>query len=128
SGYLPSLSEHTLIGQLIDEAEEDRKKYVEELERLQMAAAQLANKQKTLDAYIADLRCAVAPIRKMPPELLGEVFKSLCCGSTGTNVVTKKDPYLQTVVLSHVCSRWRTIVQSMPALWSSIIINTSKTG
>ncbi|KAJ4466994.1 hypothetical protein J3R30DRAFT_3250423, partial [Lentinula aciculospora] len=107
---------------LIDEAEEDLGRYNKELVRLRTVAAMVSNKQKTLEAYIGDLRCAVSPIRRLPPEILSDIFKYVCCNYVGVNCISKEKMSLPTVALSHVCTRWRRIVESTPSLWTSITL------
>ncbi|KAJ7135117.1 hypothetical protein C8R46DRAFT_1048056 [Mycena filopes] len=73
--------------------------------------------ERTLVADVARNAGISSPLRRMPTEMLSEIF-SLTLGSDGrTNV--KNSPW----TLSHTCSRWRAIAIDSPSLWSFIAIN-----
>ncbi|KAF9067068.1 hypothetical protein BDP27DRAFT_1329470 [Rhodocollybia butyracea] len=142
SGYVPSSSEYTRLSKIIKEAEGDMACYNRELNRLERISSMIRRKKKVLETYIRDVRCATAPIRIVPPEILGEIFEYSCCGDTRANQIStheeeyeeaeveagvkgkkhenKRGIFLAAVSLSHVCSRWRRVVTSMPSLWSCI--------
>ncbi|KAE9409945.1 hypothetical protein BT96DRAFT_984277 [Gymnopus androsaceus JB14] len=61
-------------------------------------------------------------IYKLPQEMLGEIFRHICCGDTGVNRISNDDDaedQLPTLRLSRVCTRWYRLVTLMPTLWSS---------
>ncbi|KAE9410228.1 hypothetical protein BT96DRAFT_367176 [Gymnopus androsaceus JB14] len=88
-----------------------------ELRRLQR---ELEAQQDLLEVYMTGIRSAMSPIHQLPPELLGEIFKYICCGDIGINcIISKSEKQLPTLVISGVCSRWYNVVNSMPVLWSS---------
>ncbi|KAE9410314.1 hypothetical protein BT96DRAFT_1067073, partial [Gymnopus androsaceus JB14] len=61
-----------------------------------------------------------APIRRLPQDVLGEIFKLVSCKHPSNNSVGRNGSHsLATLALSQVCSRWYNMVVSMPALWSS---------
>ncbi|KAE9391716.1 hypothetical protein BT96DRAFT_756481, partial [Gymnopus androsaceus JB14] len=117
TGFVPSDDESAFISRLIEEAQEDMVRYNKELDHLRATATIIMNKQKTLATYIGDLTYVVSPIRKIPPEILGEIFTYLCCSDVGTNDLSAKVPFIPTVTLTQVCFRWKTLVKSMPSLW-----------
>ncbi|KAE9410010.1 hypothetical protein BT96DRAFT_1012287 [Gymnopus androsaceus JB14] len=53
-----------------------------------------------LGAYIACVRSTMSPIRILPVELLGEIFKYVCCGDIGTNQISEAEKRLPTLTLS----------------------------
>ncbi|KAF9028341.1 hypothetical protein BDZ89DRAFT_1066152 [Hymenopellis radicata] len=72
--------------------------------------------QETVD----HCRGALSPLRRLPSEVLGEMFQIFC--SQTDNIVDILDgPWL----LSHVCSLWRRIVLSTPSLWTHIAVCNS---
>ncbi|KAE9392217.1 hypothetical protein BT96DRAFT_278603 [Gymnopus androsaceus JB14] len=59
-----------------------------------------------------------APIRRLPQDVLGEIFKRV--ENQGDNTIgVGHAHYMVTLALGQVCSRWYNTVASMPALWSS---------
>ncbi|KAG7086093.1 hypothetical protein E1B28_003608 [Marasmius oreades] len=73
-------------------------------------------------------RCKAVSARcKLPVEIWKTVFVFACSQEKGYSLTIEKFGALTTLVkipitLSHVCSRWRTIVIGSPRLWSSISI------
>ncbi|KDQ49230.1 hypothetical protein JAAARDRAFT_111790, partial [Jaapia argillacea MUCL 33604] len=62
-----------------------------------------------------NLKSLSAPIRRLPSDLLSEIFNhTLQYGSTGPVY----DPF--PLLLTHVCSYWRHLALSTPTLWSPI--------
>ncbi|KAF9067071.1 hypothetical protein BDP27DRAFT_1179927, partial [Rhodocollybia butyracea] len=112
-----SSSEHSLVTKLIDEVKEDVTRYKREIDRLKNTYANVKQQQETLETYLSDLRCIVAPIRRLPSEVLGEIFGFVCGMMSGSNL-SKVKRSLPAVSLLQVCSKWRKIVNTMPSLWS----------
>ncbi|KAJ7605589.1 hypothetical protein FB45DRAFT_1144050 [Roridomyces roridus] len=56
----------------------------------------------------------LSPIRRIPPEILAEIFKA--AGTSRSRFIFANTPW----VLTHVCSRWRAIAISAASLWSFI--------
>ncbi|KAK7031587.1 ABC protein [Favolaschia claudopus] len=64
----------------------------------------------------------LSPLRRMPPELLGDIFSWTfrpLAESWGRHESMADTPW----VLSHVCRCWRDICLSTPSLWARILIN-----
>ncbi|KAJ7162941.1 hypothetical protein C8R46DRAFT_331513 [Mycena filopes] len=66
---------------------------------------------------IAQLRMAIAPVRKLPGELLVEVFRHTCADYTFDNTSTIK----KVQALSHVCAYWRRVAITTPRLWTEAL-------
>ncbi|KAJ7868734.1 hypothetical protein B0H14DRAFT_2728697 [Mycena olivaceomarginata] len=61
---------------------------------------------------IARLRIAIAPVHKLPAELLAEIFLlALDSGFT-----------LKVQALSHVCAYWRCVAHTTPRLWTEVLL------
>ncbi|THV08122.1 hypothetical protein K435DRAFT_847021 [Dendrothele bispora CBS 962.96] len=71
-------------------------------------------------------RNLLSPIRKLPIEILGEIFAASCSGY-GLLITTIPEPEgkisAHTLTLSHVCSQWRNFVISTPSLWSRMSVD-----
>ncbi|KAJ7162936.1 hypothetical protein C8R46DRAFT_331410 [Mycena filopes] len=66
---------------------------------------------------IAQLRMAIAPVRKLPAELLIEVFRHTCDCYTFDNTSRIK----KVQALSHVCAYWRRVAITTPQLWTETL-------
>ncbi|KAJ7155213.1 hypothetical protein C8R46DRAFT_1117225 [Mycena filopes] len=66
----------------------------------------------------------ISPVRALPPEILQEIFMA-CLPTKHFAIMHASEAPL---VLGRVCSRWRAISLSTPALWSSIHIVPSALG
>ncbi|KAF8194311.1 hypothetical protein K438DRAFT_1588137, partial [Mycena galopus ATCC 62051] len=68
---------------------------------------------------IARLRMAIAPVHKLPAELLAEIFLYTKDSSKGiASPFTPSQRCIRSVhALTHVCAYWRSIAHSTPRLW-----------
>ncbi|KAE9409948.1 hypothetical protein BT96DRAFT_782407, partial [Gymnopus androsaceus JB14] len=111
---------------LLDDAQADMDRCQSELRRLRDLLKEIETRQDVLGAYIACVRSAMSPIHKLPQEMLGEIFKYVCCGDIGVNCIWEDGKQqLPTITLSRVCIRWYNLVNSIPGLWSSFGIRDS---
>ncbi|KAF7336541.1 F-box domain-containing protein [Mycena sanguinolenta] len=81
---------------------------------------QLEAERAVLSRYHAQSISILSPMRRIPPEILGEIF-SWTLPSAHEVLRAEKCPW----VLTHVCSRWRAVALSIPSLWSLIVIDFS---
>lgn len=72
---------------------------------------------------IANLRSLLSPIRRLPPEILTEIFQ-YCLPP---DKFIRPSPYEAPLLLTHVCSAWRNACLANPLLWRSLEI-TNGTG
>lgn len=79
---------------------------------------QLHGSQEASRNSIRNLKSALAPIRRLPPELLSEIFE-LCLPKAK---FIRSSPSKAPLLLTQVCSAWRTICISNASLWSSLEI------
>ncbi|KAJ7498115.1 hypothetical protein B0H11DRAFT_1856679 [Mycena galericulata] len=89
----------------------------DEISRLQGQLKQLEEERALLSEYHAQNTAIISPLRRIPPEILGEIF-SWTLSSAALDV--GESPW----VLTQVCSRWRTVSISKPSLWSLIHIDS----
>ncbi|TRM64497.1 hypothetical protein BD626DRAFT_455888 [Schizophyllum amplum] len=81
------------------------------VKRLKSAARELEEMQDVQEAYLA-------PVRKLPAEVLSEIFKLLC----GDTSVELAEEYCEPMVLSAVCKTWRDIMHNMRGLWTDFVL------
>ncbi|KAK7439807.1 hypothetical protein VKT23_017383 [Stygiomarasmius scandens] len=119
---IPSNTDITRIIPVLDECQTDLDHYSEEIEKLSETLATLKRKKDELQAYRDHQASFVSPVRRLPAEVLMEIF-TLCC-STGLTIKGFKDKVsAPTLFLSQTCSFWHRVTLSTPALWSNLSIN-----
>ncbi|KAG8906013.1 hypothetical protein FRC01_008166, partial [Tulasnella sp. 417] len=126
--HLPNTAESTVGRQIIQDArdslftiqsqiEAERMKF-QQLKALHEATINsLLDQERELTSKIAKARAFFAPIRKMPDELLGDVF--LIIWASGDKKCAWK--------LATVNRKWRSVALSIPRLWSTIQLKTNTT-
>jgi len=106
--YIASESQAPMICDTISVAQADILQLDGEITRLNAVLDGLTRKRDTLQKYTHLHTALVAPIRRLPPEVLSEIF--LHCNDEN-NI-----PHLQLnqapLLLGGLCSRWRTIALS----------------
>ncbi|KAI5900179.1 uncharacterized protein SCHCODRAFT_01118157, partial [Schizophyllum commune H4-8] len=84
-----------------------------ELDSVDAAIRRLHALRETLEVRLQFTRAYLASVRRLPLELLSDIFIY--------SVVGQEDPtMIALTTLSHVCSSWRTAVWSTPELWTHI--------
>ncbi|KAJ7498222.1 hypothetical protein B0H11DRAFT_834860 [Mycena galericulata] len=93
----------------------------DEISSLRAQLELLEKGRASLSDYHMQNKGIVSPLRRMPPEVLGEIFSwtLLSVEEAWSCDRFKKSPW----VLTHICSRWRSISLATPSLWSQVIIN-----
>ncbi|KAJ7230273.1 hypothetical protein GGX14DRAFT_410330, partial [Mycena pura] len=94
----------------------------DEIARLKARVEQLEEERLAIGTRRQRNHAILSPLRRIPPEVLAEVFlwslpPSYVDYERGRYDV-KESPW----VLTHVCSRWRAIALSTSSLWSCIVI------
>ncbi|KAJ7138073.1 hypothetical protein C8R44DRAFT_661191, partial [Mycena epipterygia] len=79
----------------------------------------LEEERDSLLNHLVDNAAVISPLRRMPPELLGEIFSwTLPSIDEGETMNLTDSPW----VLTHISSRWRAVAHSTPSLWSLILV------
>ncbi|KAF7357404.1 F-box domain-containing protein [Mycena sanguinolenta] len=75
---------------------------------------------------IARLRMAIAPVSKLPVELLADIFRRVCATNPFTlSMLRDRKRQIQKVqALSQVCAYWRRVAHATPQLWTDQLITT----
>ncbi|KAJ7252151.1 hypothetical protein B0H12DRAFT_961513, partial [Mycena haematopus] len=80
---------------------------------LQKAIDKLTEERTSLRAYVDAHRALISPVRRLPLDVLQEIF--VACLPTHRNcVMSASEP---PVLLGRICSSWRSISLSTPRLW-----------
>jgi len=114
-------------------------RYDREIDRLRRLIDRLLDKRRSLSNDIDICHSILAPIHRLPGELLGQVFSECCAlpsdvldSEFASSMPIVPEQYQQydmcglRMNLSHVSSYWRTIALSTPALWSIFLIDLAK--
>ncbi|KAJ6447809.1 hypothetical protein C8R47DRAFT_149030 [Mycena vitilis] len=92
-----------------------------QITRLKEQLAQLKSERTRLYGYRVQHKSMLSPIRRMPTEVLGEIFAWASVVSDSSRLYDTQSTRTSWV-LSHICHRWRAIALATPALWSLISI------
>lgn len=88
-------------------------------EKLVEYLAHLDAEKKVMEEALAIYKRVLSPVRRLPPELLMEIF-SWTRNSQSYHVHRMKgSPW----VVSHVCKTWRAAALSCPELWTNFIVS-----
>ncbi|KAK6980656.1 hypothetical protein R3P38DRAFT_3117553 [Favolaschia claudopus] len=109
---------------------EIRKLHSEEHQQNPLHISRLTRERKALASYAAYCRSILSPIRKLPNELIVDIFE-LCfpaslyelshTASMEEEMGRISHAYL--LKLAHVCSHWYCIAMETPKLWSTITVD-----
>ncbi|KAF6752196.1 hypothetical protein DFP72DRAFT_1133944 [Ephemerocybe angulata] len=89
-----------------------------QLLQLQAEMTEIHTRRQRLEAHIRPLRAIASPIRRLPDDILQEIF--LWC-LPGTHYPTL-DPLQAPLLLTQICRRWRYVANDTRRLWTSIHI------
>lgn len=116
----PKLAEHEICSQIVAEGNVhslDLRQRILDTEKLLF---QLRELKRATDLIIADYKRVVHPIRRLPPEILAEIFNfHVSSLQPDSSLNPREGPWL----LSQICSQWRRVALSLPRLWSRIILH-----
>ncbi|KAJ7726429.1 hypothetical protein DFH07DRAFT_852755 [Mycena maculata] len=116
-----SISEESALGLRLLEAEAGLNHLKVVLSELPDPSGDLVSRCEDLESDICSLRISltVAPHKKLPPELLAEIF--LFCSTSPAVLPPKADDPL--LALGQVCRAWRELALQVPELWATISVS-----
>ncbi|KAJ6562427.1 hypothetical protein B0H19DRAFT_97186 [Mycena capillaripes] len=127
SNQPPEESELTFVQSAILQADASLARLDEEISELQGKLRQFEAERASLFTYRTGNSAIISPLRRMPPELLREIFSwtmPTINRTLGWNeICIGQSPW----ALTHICSRWRMIALSTPSLWSLVVMDYSET-
>ena len=89
-----------------------------EVQRLEELMETMKTKRQGVQKIINDHNIILSPVRRLPPDVLHEIF--FHCLPTHRNPVMKSSE--SPLLLTRICSSWRYIALSSPQIWSKIHI------
>jgi len=120
SNLPPSEIEVDLILSIVSSAESDLSQIRRQL-KADLKNQALGNQLRTYENYITRHQSILSPLRRLPLELLYQIFDFFVPPQVPLNRPYNHDRWSDLPWgISQVCRRWRTITLSMPLLWSKI--------
>ncbi|KAJ7212636.1 hypothetical protein GGX14DRAFT_564385 [Mycena pura] len=90
----------------------------EEIERFQSLLDQTTKRRDELKQCVDAHFALVSPMRRLPDDILREVFVETLPSTRNTAIISTEGPLL----LCRVCKLWRSIALTTPRLWASVHI------
>ncbi|KAJ6517969.1 hypothetical protein C8R47DRAFT_1773 [Mycena vitilis] len=116
SNTAPSDAECDEIRQFLSELRKDFDAVTAEITRMQAVLLDLADQSEQLRESIDAHQALVSLARRLPEDVLREIFLA-CLPWSGNPVMSSREAPL---LLGQVCSSWRRIALTTPQLWSSL--------
>ncbi|KAK7060872.1 hypothetical protein VNI00_000605 [Paramarasmius palmivorus] len=155
SNTVPSEAEELKLREILESEARDLERLEENIRRVRLILEDLEQRRDALRQTVQRRKSWISPIRKLPVEIIGEIFSHVCPGANpdeyalvvNTIIDAEKrmecpfdcsalecqdeNVVLQTTIattcsLSHVCHWWRHVIGLSPHLWSSLRLNLSK--
>ncbi|KAL0072312.1 hypothetical protein AAF712_000074 [Marasmius tenuissimus] len=121
--HIPTPSEVSEALVAVEDGKRILARYDEEILHLQIRLSEVGRQRQRLDERINQTRQSVSIIKRLPTEIWQEIFAFACPASTWSLAITGHDVIATPLKISHVCSRWRSIIRAAPRLWSSISLD-----
>ncbi|KAJ6582682.1 hypothetical protein DFH09DRAFT_1145715 [Mycena vulgaris] len=115
----------------------DLARYDADIERFRKIAAlhsRLIMDRADLQEYSDGCQSIFAPVRRLPTEILGEMFSLcapdpirlyMCLDSDSPADGIERTAQMHLLALSQACSSWRSVVMGTPSLWATIDVDFS---
>ncbi|KAJ7114047.1 hypothetical protein C8R44DRAFT_984599 [Mycena epipterygia] len=97
-----------------------------EILRLRDQLKAMEEERTLLSLSLAQNSAILSPLRRMPPEVLCEIFSWTLPTTIEAVVRGRLDVTDSPWVLGYICSRWRAIALSFPSLWALVAIDYSQ--
>ncbi|KAJ7628243.1 hypothetical protein DFH06DRAFT_1102793 [Mycena polygramma] len=133
SNVLPPVSVDASLQDTLRRAPAELERYDTEIQRVQDILSGVTAKRAAFAAHVEACRSVYSPVRRLPVELLAEIFE--ICSATQKNL-SSLNPTTPTrelerlakhhlLQLSQVSATWRKVALGTPRLWASIVLNTT---
>ncbi|KAJ6462381.1 hypothetical protein C8R47DRAFT_1327202 [Mycena vitilis] len=120
SNQPPLDSDFPIVQSVLFETDARLASLANEIERVSEQLEKLKQKRSSLSSYRAQNGSILSLLRRMPPEILGEIFTRTLPSPRRRNRIQIVDsPW----VLTHVCQDWKKIALSVHSLWSTVIVS-----
>ncbi|KAF5323929.1 hypothetical protein D9611_008375 [Ephemerocybe angulata] len=120
TNYVPSEHEIKAIKQFLEAPELALSGIQVQIEQHEAILQELRVKRDLLLSTLGDHRTILSPARRLPDDILREVFVRCLPRNHNATMYAGDAP----VLLCHICSRWRKLALETPFLWSSLHVST----
>ncbi|KAF7289634.1 F-box domain-containing protein [Mycena chlorophos] len=117
SNEAPTDHQRRDVQRSIGDAYQELNSIQNELFELQCAITRIQSREIALHNFIFDHSPVIAPIRRIPNEILCEIFSH--CVQSGTHM-NAPNPSGMALTLTLVCRKWRRVALSYPLLWRKL--------
>jgi hypothetical protein len=118
---VPSPSETKLIHAAMHGVHHDLRRLSSEINRVQTLLSNLMRNRDLLCRYYYCQRALLAPVRRLPPEILSQIFLACLTFYHEGNFVFS--PRKDVLLLGQICRYWRDVAISTPRLWSTLRVD-----
>ncbi|KAJ7691978.1 hypothetical protein B0H17DRAFT_551689 [Mycena rosella] len=127
SNEVPTESDVLMVKSEISETDERLVCLDDQILRLRDRLKELEEEHVALSSYRAQHYGIISPLRRMPSEVLGEIFLcTLPSVHARGRTTLSNSPWRIPWLLSQISGRWRAIVLSTPSLWSLVVLDFSR--
>ncbi|KAJ7138212.1 hypothetical protein C8R44DRAFT_695340, partial [Mycena epipterygia] len=119
SNEVPLESDSTFVQSAISKAGVRLACLDDAISELRDRMKQLEEERASVLIQLAQNAAIISPLRRMPPEVLGEIF-SWTLPSVGALKHGHLGVAYSPWILTHISSRWREVSLSIPSLWSLV--------
>ncbi|EDR05924.1 uncharacterized protein LACBIDRAFT_329437 [Laccaria bicolor S238N-H82] len=123
TNYAPSDEELQQIPRILVEPKARLARMNDEIERAQATLDELKRQRDELVRLINQYHALTSPIRRIPQEILQEIFIN-CLPADRPAVMSEREAPL---LIGRVCSSWRSISRSTAELWTSVRVSIPST-
>ncbi|KAJ6562764.1 hypothetical protein DFH09DRAFT_489459 [Mycena vulgaris] len=120
TNHAPTETEAQNIHAFLATADEELAKLDIPILKAALRLAELTAMRNRRNESLAPLRAVLSPLRRFPPEILGEIFQWCRDNSLASIRYSITDPMKAPVLLGHICSSWRSVAHGTPRLWDTI--------
>ncbi|KAJ7583477.1 hypothetical protein C8J56DRAFT_210641 [Mycena floridula] len=117
----PSTAETNQLMQITSEAQCEILAYDREICKLNEALLRLEQDKRELKSHIEMSQSLLSPIRRLPPEILSEIFRAYCSGGN----LLWHDIQVPAMTLRKVCKSWESAAAATKDLYSSVSLTIS---
>ena len=118
TNYAATDNDIVQITAMISESTAQLTSFKKEMDQVQFKWNDLLEKSTILERQISDYRALTAPIRRLPEDILQEVFLQ-CLPQTHNAILSSSEC---PILLGRICRRWRDISLNTASLWASLHI------
>ncbi|KAE9405249.1 hypothetical protein BT96DRAFT_346395 [Gymnopus androsaceus JB14] len=121
TNHIPSPTELAELESFLVKPEQELSQLESEITRLQDILGGLLAERERAQAFIKPHRVLMSPVRRLPAEILGEMF--VRCLPTARNPVRSLNEV--PLLLTTICQNWRHVAFSTAPLWKALHISFS---